>query len=235
MLLWVWLFFQQMTNNDIMILNLFYKEWLKTRWIIIASLIVGLSIVLYIFIELNSAIINSGGKAIYIYNWFTMGGTPHYSLLKNIPVLFAFLIGVFQYYPEVSEKRIKLTLHLPMHNNVLLYSMILYGFIVIISIYLSMLLLYYIFEIFIFPAQINLMSFAAIVPWLLQGLFVYFFVSFVAMEPTLKFRLIYSVTIVAFFFVLFKEPIVYLLILCALLISSLSILYSAERFKIGES
>lgn len=218
-----------------MILSLFYKEWLKTRWMVIFSLIIGVGAILYLFIELNSNIINSGGKANYIYNWFTMGGRDHFAILQNLPLIFAILIGVSQYYPEVSGKRIKLTLHLPSHNTTLLYLMVMYGFLVITSIFMLMLALYYSVELSVFPAQIGAMSLNAITPWMLKGLIAYFFVSFVAMEPTLKFRFVYSVAIVLFFTAIIHKSANYPLLLTTLLVSSLSILYSAKRFIIGEN
>lgn len=202
---------------------------------VIFSLIIGVGAILYLFIELNSNIINSGGKANYIYNWFTMGGRDHFAILQNLPLIFAILIGVSQYYPEVSGKRIKLTLHLPSHNTTLLYLMVMYGFLVITSIFLLMLALYYSVELSVFPAQIGAMSFNAIIPWMLKGLIAYFFVSFVAMEPTLKFRFVYSVAIVLFFTAIIHKSANYPLLLTTLLVSSLSILYSAKRFIIGEN
>jgi len=202
---------------------------------VIFSLIIGVGAILYLFIELNSNIINSGGKANYIYNWFTMGGRDHFAILQNLPLIFAILIGVSQYYPEVSGKRIKLTLHLPSHNTTLLYLMVMYGFLVITSIFMLMLALYYSVELSVFPAQIGAMSLNAITPWMLKGLIAYFFVSFVAMEPTLKFRFVYSVAIVLFFTAIIHKSANYPLLLTTLLVSSLSILYSAKRFIIGEN
>ena len=44
-----------------MTLHLFYKEWLKTKWFVLASLVLGIGTILYAFIGLNSNIINAEG------------------------------------------------------------------------------------------------------------------------------------------------------------------------------
>jgi len=47
-----------------MALHLFYKEWLKTKWFVLASLVLGVGTILYAFIGLNSNIINADGGSI---------------------------------------------------------------------------------------------------------------------------------------------------------------------------
>ena len=49
-----------------MALHLFYKEWLKTKWFVLASLLLGVGTILYAFIGLNSNIINADGGSIRI-------------------------------------------------------------------------------------------------------------------------------------------------------------------------
>ena len=115
-----------------MALHLFYKEWLKTKWFVLASLVLGVGTILYAFIGLNSNIINADGGSNYVFEWFTQAGRPHYGIFKNIPFIIALLIGGSQYLPEVLQKRIKLTLHLPLNEIVMLYTMVLYGFLMIL-------------------------------------------------------------------------------------------------------
>ena len=68
-----------------MALHLFYKEWLKTKWFVLASLLLGVGTILYAFIGLNSNIINADGGSNYVFEWFTQAGRPHYGIFKNIP------------------------------------------------------------------------------------------------------------------------------------------------------
>ena len=56
-----------------MTLHLFYKEWLKTKWFVLASLVLGIGTILYAFIGLNSNIINAEGGSQYVFEWFTRG------------------------------------------------------------------------------------------------------------------------------------------------------------------
>ena len=88
-----------------MALHLFYKEWLKTKWFVLASLLLGVGTILYAFIGLNSNIINADGGSNYVFEWFTQAGRPHYGIFKNIPFIIALLIGGSQYLPEVLDIR----------------------------------------------------------------------------------------------------------------------------------
>ena len=45
-----------------MILHLFYKEWIKTRWAFLGALIIGICIVFYIFIMVENRMTMLGAK-----------------------------------------------------------------------------------------------------------------------------------------------------------------------------
>ena len=57
------------------------------------------------------------------------------ALIKYVPLLIGVCIGLSQYVPEVLDKRIKLTLHLPLRNTMALYTMLCYGFLLLILSY----------------------------------------------------------------------------------------------------
>ena len=205
-----------------MALHLFYKEWLKTKWFVLASLLLGVGTILYAFIGLNSNIINADGGSNYVFEWFTQAGRPHYGIFKNIPFIIALLIGGSQYLPEVLQKRIKLTLHLPLNEIVMLYTMVLYGFLI---------------DLYFFPVEMHIMAINAFLPWILGGFTTYFFVAMIAMEPSWKFRCLYAIVVYELLDIYLlggNMSNLYVLMIIVLVIASLGMIYTANRFKIGE-
>lgn len=221
-----------------MTFHLFYKEWLKTKWFVVASLVLGIGTILYAFIGLNSNIINAEGGSQYVFEWFTRGGRPHYGIFKNIPFIIALLIGVSQFLPEVLQKRIKLTLHLPLNEIVMLYTMVLYGFLVILGLMVIFMAVFFLIDIYFFPGEMHLMAINAFLPWILGGFATYFFVAMIAMEPNWKFRFLYAI-IVYYLLDMFllggDLSHLYWLLLVIVVIASLGMIYTANRFKIGEN
>ena len=198
-----------------MALHLFYKEWLKTKWFVLASLVLGVGTILYAFIGLNSNIINADGGSNYVFEWFTQAGQPHYGIFKNIPFIIALLIGGSQYLPEVLQKRIKLTLHLPLNEIVMLYTMVLYGFLMILSLMVIFMILFFTIDLYFFPVEMHVM----------------------AMEPSWKFRCLYAIVVhelLDIYLLGGNMSNLYVLMIIVLVIASLGMIYTANRFKIGE-
>lgn len=220
-----------------MILHLFYKEWLKTKWFILLSLLLGIGVIAYIYIALNSKIINSEGASAFLHNWLTRGGRPFYQLFLDIPFVVAIVIGLSQFVPEVLQKRIKLTLHLPANEIKLLYMMVLYGFIVMLSLMIVFLVVYFSLDLYFMTTEIHKMAFEAFLPAILGGITTYFFVAMIAMEPSWLHKFLYAIFVYGLIEIfrlnLSLQHNMYLFI-AILVIASLSMIYTANRFKIGE-
>jgi hypothetical protein len=218
-------------------IHLFYKEWLKTRWFVLAGLVVGVASIVYMFIQLNTNIINAEGASQYIYDW-QRGGRAHYLLFRWIPILVALLIGVSQYAPEVLQKRIKLTLHLPRPEMSMLYTMVLYGFICLSAIMLICMGLFFTADAYFMPQEMHVMAIKALVPYIMAGYVTYAFVAMIAMEPNWSYGFFYL--ILAYFIVndlFLNNPDTWgtmPVLLLILVIASLGMLYTANRFKLGE-
>lgn len=216
---------------------MFYKEWLKTRWFFIGSLVIGLVVVAFMFIGLNSGVINAGGGSEYVYNWFR-GSRPHYELFKNVPMVVALLIGVSQFAPEVLKKRIKLTLHLPYREMRLLYTMVLYGVSALLAVLLICTGLFFILDSYFFPAPMHMMALKSLVPYILAGFVTYFGVAMIAMEPNWLYRVLYAILVYfivnRFFLNVSSLAGIIPILVGIMVIFSLGVLYTANRFKIGE-
>lgn len=219
--------------------HLAYKEWIKTRWYIAIAVAISIGIVFYIFFSIKHDL-DIWGPAQYFAN-IIQGKEVVTGRFKFIPVITALLIGLPQFVPEVTDKRIKLSLHLPMRNTAIIYSMVLYGFGVLAVIMTVASLLLTLLMSVCFPAEIIIPELQTIVPWILGGITCYFFIAMIAMEPLWRFRFVYMVFayfVLRLFFQSYglgNAVTACPLLIAVTLISSSSIIYTSHRFNKGEN
>lgn len=177
-----------------MILHLYYKEWLKIRWSILASVVLGVAIVIYIFLNVDNGVRMNGG---FNYLMKVLYGIPQENYYRTwimyVPLLVALCVGLPQYIPEVLDKRIKLTLHLPINNTKALYHMVLFGFFSLIITYLVVFGLFFVLNNRYFPFEESMAVLLSMTPWLLGGIATYFMIAMIALEPNLLYQILYSI------------------------------------------
>ncbi len=218
--------------------RLAYKEWIKTRWYMLIALAVSLGMVIYIFFSIKHEL-NVWGATQYFANIILEKGVV-VGKFKFIPVITALLIGLPQFVPEVTEKRIKLSLHLPMNNTAVIYSMVLYGFAAVAAILTVATLLLTLLMSICFPAEIIIPELQTIVPWILGGISCYFFIAMIAMEPLWRFRFVYMIFaffVLRLFFLSYglgNAVTAYPVLIAVTLIASSSILFTSHRFNKGD-
>ncbi len=164
-----------------MFLSLAYKEWLKTRWIILIAAVVGIVSVLTIFLNLGA--ISEFNDANAVWNYVIFKKYLFYGDFIYIPVLIGLALGISQFYPEVNSLRLKLTLHLPLKENRLLFYMIGYGTIIILALELFFAILLAIVTAHFYPSEIVVSEIKTILPWLFAGFVAYFFVAAAMVDP----------------------------------------------------
>ena len=218
--------------------HLIYKEWLKTRWYATIALLLSVGTVIYIFISIRSDL-NLLGAPQY-FSSLILEKSIFFGKFKYIPIITALLIGLSQFVPEVTDKRIKLSLHLPMENTTVIYSMVLFGFAIITAIQLISVLLLTLFMSVYFPSEIIIPSLQTILPWILGGMTCYFFIAMISLEPIWKYRFLYII-FVYFVLRLFyysyglgNAVTIYPILFIITLISSVSVIYTSHRFNKGE-
>ena len=183
-----------------MILHLFYKEWLKTRWAAFFVSLVGLAIVVYIFLDVDNNVRMKGSFNYLMSVFYGMPQANYYNaLIKYVPLLIGVCIGLSQYVPEVLDKRIKLTLHLPLRNTMALYTMLCYGFLLLILSYGVVFGTFFYLNNSYFPFEESWAVLTSMMPWLLGGIAAYFMIAMIAMEPNLFYQFIYA--LVAYYLV----------------------------------
>lgn len=166
---------------------LLFKEWLKIRWVAGSGYLLFILISLYTFLTIRSAGIHSGENEIWYK--FLFINSKFYNLFQLAPIAFGLALAVFQFVPELNQKRLRLTLHLPISQDGVLLSMILYGQVIL---WIGLFLLFASFAAFtsfILPFEIVKAGILSILPWGLAGIFCYNYIVIILLEPGLTQRI----------------------------------------------
>ena len=218
--------------------HLIYKEWLKTRWFASIALLLNLGVLIYIFIALRSNFLSAGGT-IYLSTLMTYK-TQFFSLYRSSPLGIALLIGLSQFVPEITDKRIKLALHLPLHNLQIIYIMVVYGFVLLFLTMIPGILIFTGLISVYLPAEITIPVLQTMSPWLLGGFCAYFLIATIALEPAWKFRFLYiliSYKVLTLFFMYLSigNAVSLLPVLCLITgLSGIAPVYTSYRFNKGQ-
>jgi hypothetical protein len=218
--------------------SILYKEWLKLKWIFLIVTITGIAAIISIFLNVKHDIL-FGGATNYWYSFLFMG-LQYYQVVKYLPLAIGIAIGVGQYFPETVNKRIKLSFHLPVNEDKILITMMLCGTITLLLTLGSMFLLFWGLSVHYFPAEIVHAAVVTVTPWFLAGFVIYYFISLIVLEPVWKYWIFYALIGYSFVSLFLEssiaggyEPVIYKLTILTLLLS-LSLLFSAYRFRKGE-
>ncbi|MDR3117987.1 MAG: hypothetical protein LBU44_00955 [Mediterranea sp.] len=172
-----------------MLQALFYKEWIKTRRIILLLLCLMAALLVYAFINTGQAF-RMGGAVQVWGNVILKDMSILPSFIQWFPLLAGSLLGWTQFIPEMTDKRLKLTLHLPLPESKILSAMLLYGTVVWLGLFACMYLVlaaglqpYYAGE------MITAMTWT-MAPWLLGGILGYYFTCWICLEPVWRRRVL---------------------------------------------
>ncbi|MFI3267215.1 MAG: hypothetical protein R3Y51_00725 [Rikenellaceae bacterium] len=169
---------------------IFYKEWIKCRAVLLLLLFIALALVAYLFIN-NANLIRTSG-AIGLWAQIAEGGFSVYpELFKLFMPIAALVISAKQYSVEMTNKRFKLTLHLPHSESKIIGSIQLFGVVSLVSLYLIMILSTHIGLSMYYPKELTWFMLMSVVPYMLGGIACYFFTMWVIVEPIWKRRVAY--------------------------------------------
>ena len=222
-------------------MNLFkalsYKEWIKTRKTIIFLFVLLIASMAYVFIDITHAIRLEDSVNVW-YGYLYMGKKLPIVMMV-FPVIAGFTLALVQYVPEMIDKRLKLTLHLPASETSIIAAMLMYGYVVLVGLFALLVVILTIGMSAFFSSDINQMVLLQLMPWLVSGLVTYGFTAWISFEPQWKQRvlnLIISIGLLSVFFVS-QDSGAYMHFgwgMLVLLVASFSFpFYSAMRFKHG--
>ncbi len=171
-----------------MIRSLFFKEWLKTRIVVILSLLTSIGLSVYILLSTSRMIDINGAMAV----WDTLLNRDVVLVewLRFLPLIVGILLGVAQILPETAQKRIKLTLHLPVPNWKSIGTMVFYGVLIMLALTIINLSICLIGLSHWLPKELLCRIFLTASVWYLAGILAYFFALWITLEPTWKLRIL---------------------------------------------
>ena len=215
-----------------------FKEWLKIRWFLIILSLISVIAVGNIFLKVQHNItFNEANK----YWYLLLFQNHHYfRYLKIVPLLTGLAIAVAQYIPEIMNRRIKLTFHLPVNENKILIMMLGFGTISLLVSYAIMFSIFTGLSNCFFAKEIVHAAIISVTPWFLAGFAAYFLAALIILEAIWKYRIAYFITACAFILLYFENSVaggyspVNLKMAILTLLISVSLLFSAYRFRKGE-
>ncbi len=213
------------------------KEWLKVKWVFAGLIILHGAALLVTYFDLANLF--KSYKANEVIIQFITFEVVYYTKIKYVALLSGLGIGIFQYFPELNQSRLKLTMHLPVKEHLLIIQMALTGISLLAILFLiDAVSVSYITAVYL-PSEFFVSMITTTIPWYLGGLTAYAWVMIVFIEPSWRKRILLSVVglgIGSLFYVGsgFNMYISALWYIASLTVISCSIIFlSAYNFKRG--
>lgn len=216
---------------------LLFKEWKKTKWFAIGVFAVGIILLAYIFLKLGRSFRMVGLEHL----WDVIVNRDQFLFrdLKFFPLAVGCCLALVQFIPEMIQKRIKLSLHLPLSNRKIVFTMLGFGLILLMIIFTLHLLILLIFSRIYFPVEIIESMIYTLLPWYVAGLVAYAMMSWICLEPSWKRRIFNTLIMFASLQLCYLTdfPGAYSFVVLSVLIIPFYVLpfgyFSVQRFKVG--
>lgn len=180
--------------------SLFFKEWIKTHRLIFLLGIIFVSVTAYIFLNI-SKLAQAGTIPLWgaiIENDYTL-----VSLIRYLPGMAGILFAIVQFAPEMQNKRLKLTLHLPLQEMKIICCMLGYGLVILSALFIITCMILLGGMSVWFSSEIVTANWMKSLPWFLGGYATYLLGAWICFEPVWLQRVLNAlpaVCIVSFFY-----------------------------------
>lgn len=174
---------------------LIFKEWLKLRKVYAATFVLAAALTVYAMIVINRLITLKGVEHLWMI--MLLKDNTFVEILKYMPLAVGIALGAAQMVPEMQQKRLKLTLHLPFPQMRLCSIMLGFGLVLCLSVFVVQWVAVGIFYSRLIPSQLVWRVLLTMLPWYAAGLSGYIFTSGVCLEGTWRRRVILSLLGVA--------------------------------------
>lgn len=221
-----------------MLKAILYKEWIKLRWAVI--IIAGLTV---LSLAYSTGMINyyvefQGASRNWLYVIAKSLLLKNIMVIKILPLITGLTFALLQFIPEMVQKRMRLSYHLPIHEKKLLFSSIGIGFMFLLAEIIFLFLGLWMVISFTYPAEIVQKILISTIPWFLGGSAIYFLLSFIILETSWFYRIIYGIVAYGLIELNFRASTYdqYLFLWIFILIVAvmpITILFSGHRFRRG--
>jgi hypothetical protein len=160
---------------------IFYKEYLKIRWLFLALLVLNALLAAYVYVDIRHLFVMDHAEMVW-YRVVHIGREP-YGVLRYALVVTGALTACIQYLPEMVGERLRLSLHLPVSPHALILAHVLVGAVAVgLASGLDLLSLAVIMSRY-FPSEAVASALLTALPWGLGGLAAYLGVTLALLEP----------------------------------------------------
>lgn len=183
---------------------LLMKEWLKTRKVFLVSIILAVAVTGYAVLMMNRLIELKGVEHLWLI--MLLKDNSFVDIIKYIPLVIGIAIAVAQMVPEMTQKRLKLTLHLPYPQRRLVSLMLLTGMTELLIIYIIQIGILAVYDSTILPCELVCRVLLTTLPWFFAGFTAYLFTTAICLEGTWKMRVVLGLLCVASLMIYFLQP-----------------------------
>ena len=201
------------------------------------ALILFALVLIYTFINIQQAFRVSGATVVWTET--ILKDICMLNYFEWLPLIVSVLFGIVQFYPEMSNKRLKLTLHLPMSENKILLGLLTYGFCCLASLFVLTIVTLTLGLNVYYPSEIVSYMLLSSLPWFLSGIAAYFLIVWICIEPVWRQRVFNTIIggiFISYFMLSAKSGAYIYFIPYLILVAIASFLftyYSMYRFKEG--
>ena len=222
-----------------MLWPIIYKEWIKLRLVLILSALTFVAFSLFSVYNLHHLITTQGSEHVWLA--VMLRDAIFTKTLYWLPLIAGVSLATFQFLPEITSNRIKLTLHLPCDMEKSIGVMTFFGqAALLIMSAISMIIVNVGFS-SVLADEIVEAHLMTMIPWFLTGIIAYTLGVFIYLEPTKLRRILYLILSVLILRVFFISNIpgaynkfIIPMVVCLTLWSTLPLL-SIWRYKRGKA
>lgn len=166
-----------------------YKEWIKCSrfwWLLLAA---NVLVAAFVCLRLQNNF-RMGDAATNWGSW-VFNSSTFFLRYQYLPVLSGLLLAVVQFLPEILNKRIRLFLHLPLHEETAVLTHLVIGVLLLALAMLPAWALILGVGRYYYPWEFLGTALSILLPWGLAGITAYFIVAGILLEQSWRFRVVY--------------------------------------------
>lgn len=216
---------------------LIYKEWIKTRAMLLVIILLSTAFTLYAIMQIQRVITIRG--AAHLWEILLIKDNVFIESIQDIPLVSGALFAIAQFVPEMIRKRLKLTLHLPLSQTRISMTMLSYGAAVLVLLFGIQLVTLFVYLRSVLAIELVTHIIYTALPWFLAGISAYGLTAWICLEPTWTRRIVdtfISVGTLRLYFIA-SSPQAYNGLMIIMILFSFVMVYtsfiSIHRFKAG--
>lgn len=161
------------------------KEFIKIKKIYLALIILLSFSIIYLYLNILQ---NFSAIEPHSMLWYqaVFIGDIYYDIFKFLPSIFAVIIALSQFLPELSNNKFRIVLHLPLNQNKMLFLYLSVGFLLLSILNISILLAIYFVSKSFYPHLISISATINAIPWILASYILYNAMVAIMLEPFWK-------------------------------------------------